>query len=129
MTRSMCRTGWVVLFAAVAVSGCSDTVARITIPSPTDAAPGATCVRPTDQNGRPLAPDCLRQLRPTADRSVRRAHALLKVPSSAAGEAFPVTRDVYDAVETVRLGTRVTLLAYVGSALSGANPAYSCIER
>jgi hypothetical protein len=127
MTRSMCSTGWA-LFAAVAVSGCADTVARTTTPSPTGAAPGASCVRPTDQNGRPLYQTVSgsfvqRRIDPSGARML-----LLKVPSSAADEAFPVTRDVYDAVETVRLGTRVTLLAYVGSVLSGANPAYSCIE-
>ena len=39
-----------------------------------------------------------------------------------------VTGEVFDVAGTLAVGTRITLVGYVSSSMSGAQPAYSCIE-
>jgi hypothetical protein len=116
------------LVAATAVSGCADMGAPNTASSPIVAARRGSCARPTDQNGHPMYQAVSgsfveRRMDPSGARLV-----LLKVPSSAADEGFAVTRDIYDALGSVQSGRPVILLAYVGSALAGTNPPYSCAE-
>jgi hypothetical protein len=46
----------------------------------------------------------------------------------AAPVSVNVTAEVFDVAGTLAAGTRITLVGYVNSSLSGAQPAYSCIE-
>ena len=42
--------------------------------------------------------------------------------------SVPVTGGVFDAAGKLTVGTRVTLVGYVGASTSGAQPPFSCIE-
>lgn len=46
----------------------------------------------------------------------------------AAPVSVSVTGEVFDVAGTLAVGTHITLVGYVSSSMSGAQPAYSCIE-
>jgi hypothetical protein len=99
--------------------------------SPTAPAPSSagTCARPSDDQGRPLFATIRGEL---VERRIDQGGGYLivvKPNEAAANQAVVVTREVYDAVGAVERARVITLFAYVSSAVSGASPPFSCVER
>ena len=87
-----------------------------------------TCSRPTDKQGAPLY-----QFETGAfvARKTNEGGGLfveIKPSAKEAIRSLRVTEAVYNAVESLERGRKVTLIGYVTSAASGAEPPYSCIE-
>ena len=87
-----------------------------------------SCPRPTDKQGAPLYQSESGSFvtRKTDEGGGRFIEI---TPSTAkANLSLRVTEAVYQAVESLERGRKVTLFGYVTSAVSGADPPYSCIE-
>jgi hypothetical protein len=53
---------------------------------------------------------------------------ILMPRDGAAPVSVNVTDKVFDVAGPLKMGTRITLVSYVSSSLSGAQPPYSCIQ-
>ena len=119
-----------VLLLALATGRCDAGGARSPA-QPTNAAAATqqtACPRPTDDRGQPLYQTesgafVERKTDPGGARYV-----VMTPPEAAANQAYRVTEDVYEKVRELPRGRRITLVGYVSSAASGANPTYSCVE-
>jgi hypothetical protein len=88
-----------------------------------------TCPRPHDQHGLPLYETLTGKLESS---SLSRNGALFVTVKldeyAAAPVSLGVTDEMYSVIQSLAPGTRIILVAYYGSANSGAAPAYTCIE-
>jgi hypothetical protein len=118
------------LLMATGTSPCGSSSPGATSPTPPapSQAQSKACSRPTDSEGRAL-------YQTEAGGFVERKRdegggrfVVIAPPNAAANQAVLVTQQVYDAVDGLERGRRVTLFGYVSSAVSGANPTYSCVE-
>jgi hypothetical protein len=87
-----------------------------------------TCPRPTDKDGQALYQTASGAFVSRKTDEGGGLSVVIHPPEAAANQSLRVTRAVYDAVATVERGRTVTLFGYVRSAVSGAEPAYSCVE-
>jgi len=95
-------------------------------------APGSTvtpmCAKPTNTQGQRLYETIGGEF---VERHIDQGGGYLIVmkPAGAAGnQSVVVTREVFDALSGVPPSRMITLFAYVGSAVSGASPPFSCVE-
>jgi hypothetical protein len=87
-----------------------------------------TCPRPKDQLGRPLYETLTGTLESSGLSRNGTHFAAVKFEHAAASVSFGVTDKMYAVIQSLAPGTRITLVAYYRSAMSGARPAYTCVE-
>ena len=99
-----------------------------TSPAVSTSAQSMSCSRPTDKQGAPLYQSESGTF--VARKTDEGGGLFVEISPSAkeATRALRVTEAVYQAVESLERGRKVTLFGYVKSAASGAEPPYSCIE-
>lgn len=119
-----------VVILCTATGGCATASphAPASISEPQGSAQSAACPRPTDKDGRALYQTVSGAFVSRRTDEGGSLFVLIDEPTAAASQSFRVTRAVYDTAASIERGRRVTLVGYVGSAMSGAEPSYSCIE-
>src|ERR1700736_4453393 len=100
----------------------------------TAAAASKTCPRPKDQQGRPLY-EILTGTVQSSGRPPGGGHFLTLVPMNLkTGQVIggpvsvSVPDEIYATAQSLAPGTHITLLGYIGHAMSGARPGYTCME-
>jgi len=89
-------------------------------------APGS-CPRPVDKYGARY--ESLTGVYQSRGETAGGGKFLTILPDRAAAPAsIMVTDGAFDAARTLRAGARITVIAYSGSSISGAQPPFSCLE-
>jgi hypothetical protein len=88
-------------------------------------APGS-CPRPVDHNGARY--QSLTGAYQSRGETRGSGKFLTLAPDGAAPLSIMVTDGVFSAGRTLRAGARITVVAYVRSSMSGAQPPFSCME-